>query len=554
MKKWLVLAALAMIVIPAYGEGEIVAWGNFDDFGLKSNVPAGSDFTAIAGNRTNYQSACALRSDGSIAAWGNDLFGQASGAPAGTGFIAIAVSTGGETMYALRSDGSIAAWGLDGAGMVSGAPTGPGFTAIVSGGGSSIALRSDGSIAAWGADFSGEVSGAPSGTGFTAIAGGGHGTGYALRSDGSIVAWGSNAWGEVSGAPTGTGFTAIAAGSRNGFALRADGSIAAWGEDAYGLVSRAPTGTGFKAIVPAYIFTAYALRSDGSIAAWGTSPFGPGQVTGAPTGTGFTAISVDSTHTTFALRADGSIAAWGYNGVGLVSGTPRGGPFFALASAGRVAFALRSKDVTPPTLVIESPSGGATVSGAIEIRARAEDLNLESVAILVDGVEVASSAGPLLTVEFDTLTRLDGAMLVEARARDLAGNTSTRTATVTVDNIVVDNLFDTVHLRVTQGNSPYFMYIRGPNLALLMPTEAHVIELLVPGGNAVRMVPSVRDNKILTGAGGPTLVVAFRQAALVASINAGIAGGELPPAPGRVEVTLVADGLVQGTAQLRYGW
>jgi MYXO-CTERM domain-containing protein len=85
------------------------------------------------------------------------------------------------TGYALRTDGSIAAWGFDGYGEVTGAPTGTGFTAIAAGIDNGFALRSDGSIAAWGRNDFGQVTGIPTGTGFTAIAGGGN-NGYALRS------------------------------------------------------------------------------------------------------------------------------------------------------------------------------------------------------------------------------------------------------------------------------------------------------------------------------------------------------------------------------------
>lgn len=66
--------------------------------------------------------------------------------PTGTGFQAIA--GGSDNGYALRSDGSIAAWGSNSNGQVSNAPTGTGFTAIAGGYVNGYALRGDGSIAA----------------------------------------------------------------------------------------------------------------------------------------------------------------------------------------------------------------------------------------------------------------------------------------------------------------------------------------------------------------------------------------------------------------------
>ena len=61
---------------------------------------------------------------------------------------------------ALKTDGSIAAWG---SGSGSGAPSGSGYTKIYSNGYAFAALKTDGSIAAWG---SGSGSGAPSGSGY----------------------------------------------------------------------------------------------------------------------------------------------------------------------------------------------------------------------------------------------------------------------------------------------------------------------------------------------------------------------------------------------------
>ena len=124
---------------------------------------------------------------GAIVAWGADFAGQVSNVPAGTDFTAIAA--GGQTAYALRADGSIVAWGADANDLVSNVPTGTGYTALAAGDIHAFALRADGSIVAWGADNFGVISDTPTGTGFTAIAAKSY-TGYALRSDGSIVGWG----------------------------------------------------------------------------------------------------------------------------------------------------------------------------------------------------------------------------------------------------------------------------------------------------------------------------------------------------------------------------
>jgi hypothetical protein len=85
-------------------------------------------------------------------------------------------------------------------------------------------------------------------------------------------------------------------------------------------------------------------------------------------------------------------------------------------------------DNSRPESLYLSPANGATVSRWIEILAGASEADLERLVISVDGRPVGESTVSPLSVRFDTLTRLDGPMRVEATATDRAGNTSTRTA------------------------------------------------------------------------------------------------------------------------------
>ena len=73
----------------------------------------------------------ALRSDGTVVAWGSDYFGQAR-VPAGlTGVTAIAA--GGSHSLALRADGTVVAWGVNRFGQTR-VPAGlTGVTAIAAG-------------------------------------------------------------------------------------------------------------------------------------------------------------------------------------------------------------------------------------------------------------------------------------------------------------------------------------------------------------------------------------------------------------------------------------
>lgn len=125
---------LLSYVIPtsASEPGQIVSWGNGDyspDFSLIFDTPANNDFVAIAAGADH---SLALRSDGSLEAWGNDRRGQVSRTPGGRDFAAISGSY--YHSVALRKDGSLVSWGNDTQGLVSNTPVGNDFLAVAAGG------------------------------------------------------------------------------------------------------------------------------------------------------------------------------------------------------------------------------------------------------------------------------------------------------------------------------------------------------------------------------------------------------------------------------------
>jgi len=271
------LAIQAVFTLPAYGD-EIVAWGDI------ISAPVGNDFTAISAGGYHY---LALRSDGSIVAWGSNGQGQAI-APTGNDFTAIAA--GGFHSLALKSDGSIIGWGMNNYGQ-SIAPTGNDFIAIAAGMYHSLALKADGSIVGWGYNGYFQTN-SPEGNDFIAISAGWFHS-LALKNDGTIVGFGlggSPNYGEEN-PPTEDGFTAIAAGMELSLALKSDGNIVAWGRNDYGQATP-PSGTDFIAI-DAGVYHGIALKSDGSIVAWGSN--GQGQSI-AQTGNDFTAIAAGWYH------------------------------------------------------------------------------------------------------------------------------------------------------------------------------------------------------------------------------------------------------------------
>ena len=140
--------------------------------------------------------------------------------PTGNDFVAI--SAGGRHSLALKSDGSLVAWGFNDDGQVSGTPTGNDFIAIAAGGYHNLALKSDGSLVAWGRTDQGQCNVPAPNTGFVAIAAG-YAHSLALKSDGSVVAWGLDDNNQVSGKPAGIGFKTVAAGFYYSLALKSDG-------------------------------------------------------------------------------------------------------------------------------------------------------------------------------------------------------------------------------------------------------------------------------------------------------------------------------------------
>jgi uncharacterized repeat protein (TIGR01451 family) len=318
------------------GNGEL-ADGLTGDSSVPQPVQNLTDVIAVAdGAQDSFGGyTLAVKSDGSVWAWGNNHFGQlgnpnvptASPVPVpvtgfGSGSGVIAVAAGSGHSLALKADGSVWAWGLNGNGQlgnggpnaqinmvptqVVGLGSGSGVIAIAAGIADSMALKSDGSVLFWGLTGSTTpvvVSGLGSGSGVIAIAAGGNHN-LALKADGSVAAWGSNTEGQlgigtlstgsltpvgVSGLGIGAGVIAIAAGFEHSLALKSDGSVLAWGlnqngelgnGDATGANQPAPvavtgfgTGSGVIAIAGGKLHS-LALKSDGTEWAWGDNEFG----------------------------------------------------------------------------------------------------------------------------------------------------------------------------------------------------------------------------------------------------------------------------------------
>ena len=178
----------------------------------------------------------------------------------------VTAAVGSGHVLALRTDGSIAAWGENFYGELGDGTTGsrpvPGrvadldrVVAIAAGQSFSLAVRDDGSVWAWGNNDFGELGDGTTVTrltpqqvpGLSRIRAVAAGQGFALALDdsGAVWAWGANDLGELGdgtranrGRPALiaglTGMTAIAAGLTSSYAVRGDGTIWAWGQNNFG--------------------------------------------------------------------------------------------------------------------------------------------------------------------------------------------------------------------------------------------------------------------------------------------------------------------------------
>ena len=311
---------------------------------------------------------CALDSSGKLFCWGRDSYGQLgqgrslqSSTPliVGYGFMT-PTQSGQKTMaagtfhsIALKSDGTLWAWGGNMTGQLgdstmedSAIPEriGSGFASVAAGFSHTLALKSDGSLWAWGYNYNGQlgdgtqtISVLPKriGSGFSAIAAGSFHS-LAVKNDGSLWAWGSNGYGQLGDGTTtdryvpkqiGSGFATVAAttgpaSSSSSFGIKTDGSLWAWGQPATGqagTIDLTPhqIGADFAAIAAGgNIYHLLALKSDSSLWAWDPTACGT-QSQGGPTpmGSGFSAVAAGYGHS-LALKSDGSLWAWGANDYG----------------------------------------------------------------------------------------------------------------------------------------------------------------------------------------------------------------------------------------------
>ncbi len=324
--------------------------------------------------------ALAIKSDGTVLAWGGDGYGQlgnddllfnafAPVAVSGANDI-VAVAAGQAHSLALKADGTVLAWGNDAGGqlgdnatledkptpvVVSGASN---IIAISAGYFHSLALKSDGTMFSWGNNSRGQLGDsvvkadkptpvAVSGASDIVAIGAGSEHSLALKADGTVLAWGSDVEGQLGNntqfadqplpvaVMTSSNIVGISAGTSHSLAFTSSGNVLAWGSDFGGQLGdnipkvNKPTPVAVSSVsnivaVAGGFFHSLALKADGTVLAWGSNTYGElgngNQLyQGLP-------VAVENSsgivtiaaglHLSLALRSDGTVQSWGHNNSG----------------------------------------------------------------------------------------------------------------------------------------------------------------------------------------------------------------------------------------------
>ncbi len=287
------------------------------------------------------RAAVALKADGSVWTWGMNTYGQRGDGttvdnpvpgqvqgPGGTGYLTgvTAIMGGEEHNVALKSDGSVWAWGMNsfnqlgnGTNISSSTPVQvSGLSGIVALGGRAyhtLAIKSDGTVWAWGLDKwgalgNGVADASPDypvpvqvqGLSHPIMVSGGYLFGLALLADHTVVAWGANTNGQLGDGTNTPHYTpapvlgldhviSISAGWKHAMAVKSDGTVWTWGIN---------TWTG--------IYPGSGLLGDGTTLDRAV----PTQVPGL---TGAIQVSAGDSFSSVLLR-DGTVWTFGSNGAG----------------------------------------------------------------------------------------------------------------------------------------------------------------------------------------------------------------------------------------------
>ncbi|PKL46333.1 MAG: hypothetical protein CVV42_16945, partial [Candidatus Riflebacteria bacterium HGW-Riflebacteria-2] len=334
-----------------------VSW-NFTTAPIWAQVACGTQYTL------------AIKTDGTLWAWGSNLSGQLGDGTttqktspvqiAGTTWKQVACAN--SHSVAIKTDGTLWAWGRNVSGEIGDGTTtqrnspvqiaGTTWKQVTCGDFHTLAIKTDGTLWAWGNNDHGQLGDGTTtqrtspvqiaGTTWKQVAGGGYSTTLAVKTDGTLWAWGWNNSGELGDGTTtqrtspvqiaGTTWQQVACGGSRTLAIKSDGTLWAWGGNSQGQLG---DGTTTQRTSPVQIagttwqhvacgrYDTFAVKTDGTLWAWGWNLYGevgdgtttqrnsPVQIAG----TTWKQTAAGANHT-LAVKTDGTLWGWGNNQYG----------------------------------------------------------------------------------------------------------------------------------------------------------------------------------------------------------------------------------------------
>ena len=294
------------------------------------------------------------------------------------------VSCGGDTSAAIKTDGTLWAWGFNDYGQLGDGTIGTKrspvsvigiqgqWKFIACGGNHTAAIKTDGTLWTWGRNDSGGLgsNNTSSYSSPVSVVGGANwkqvacsmsrlatGKNYtaAIKTDGTLWTWGSNTAGQLGDGTTtsrsspgttaggGTNWKQVACNTAYDLyfstaAVKTDGTLWTWGMNQYGQLGDGTTtsrsspgttaggGTNWKQVSCGYNYCA-AVKIDGTLWTWGHNQFqiladAPGNsnrsspVTTVAGGTNWKQVSCSQYGSIAAIKTDGTLWTWGNNGYG----------------------------------------------------------------------------------------------------------------------------------------------------------------------------------------------------------------------------------------------
>ncbi len=380
----------------------------------------------------------ALKANGTVAAWGQNDYGQTNVPASATNVIAIAAAY--LHNLALRANGTVVAWGRNDYGQTNVPASATNVIAIAANNAHSLALRADGTVVAWGYNAYGQTNVPAAATNCIAIEAG-YIHSLVLKADGTLLGWGNNTYSQTDVPAAATNIIAISAGGHHNLAQKADGTLLAWNYNIYGQTN-VPASVTKVIALEAGEYHNLVLKADGTVVAWGYNNYGQTNVPASVTN----AISLAAgEYHSLAMKADGTVVGWGLNSTGQTS-VPAGvtlslpvtvsgsvntnvpGNYTLTYTAtninGKVLAATRTVvvvDTTPPVITVSgsNPLTNECYSALVDPGATANDL-------------CSGSCG--VTADSNLNLNLPGTYTITYTAADSFGNVATNTRTVVVQD------------------------------------------------------------------------------------------------------------------------